>query len=94
MPDELDLPNRTFFTPTSYLSALISKGYYKGRKFPQAAPISEGHWRKYIAVRHRHTENLLKKLPDHYELLRHIRGEGGDENRFTLSSSILTNSGI
>ena len=94
IPDELDLPNQTFFTPTAYRAALISKGYYKGRRFAQASPISEQHWKKYIRVRHQHSENLVNKLPDHYELLRHIRGEDGDKNRFKLSSSILTNSGI
>ena len=96
MPEELDLPNRTFFTPTSYRAALMGKGYFKGRDYAQCAPIGERGWNEYIGLRRERTRGLLQTLPSHYELLRHIRGEAPVRTslNFSLGGSVLTGGGI
>jgi len=93
MPDALDLPNSTFFTPTSYRSALMGKRFYKGRDYPHATPFPESDWRQYINLRRQKTKKLLAELPDHYTLLRHIRGENGAAS-FRLDSGALTGGGL
>lgn len=75
MPDELDFDTMTFFSPTSYCTALMGKEFYKGREYLQAAPVPEVVWRDYLARRRARTQKFLAELPDHYTLLRAIRGE-------------------
>ena len=75
MPQELDLLTQTFFSPTSYRSALMGKQYYKGREYPESALFSEANWKQYLQLRRQRTRDLMAKLPDHYTLLRQIRGE-------------------
>ncbi len=75
MPDEGDLLNEVFFKPSSYRAALMGKHYYKGRDYPQAASISPQQWQAHLRQHRQLTDQYLKTLPDHYELLRHIRGE-------------------
>ncbi len=75
MPDKLDLPNSTFFTPNSYRSALMGKRFYKGRSYPQSAMVDDGFWEAFINARRQRSQEFLAKLPDHYTLLRRIRGE-------------------
>ncbi len=79
MPDDLDLPTMTFFSPSSYRSALMGKQYYKGREHTAAAVFSEPNWRQYLDLRRQKTKELMAKLPDHYTLLRRIRGEDGQK---------------
>lgn len=93
MPDALDLGAHTFFSPTSYRSALMGKQFYKGRSYAQVAPLTESHWKQYLQIRRERTNGLLNVLPDHYELLRHIRGEASRPS-FSIDGSILTGSGI
>ncbi|GAB5458103.1 MAG: tryptophan 7-halogenase [Henriciella sp.] len=76
MPDELDLQGNTFFTTNSYLSALMGKQFYKGRTYMQASGVPETLWQQYLSARNDRTKMFLNTLPDHYTLLRHIRGEG------------------
>lgn len=75
MPDALDLTGNIFFTPNSYLSALMGKQFYKGRSYHQSSGFPRNMWEQYKAARRGRTQMFLSKLPDHYELLRHIRGE-------------------
>ena len=75
MPDKLDIPNNIFFTPNSYLSALMGKRFFKGRDYPQVAAVGRDLWDEYVKLRHQRTEDLHRALPDHYTLLKHIRGE-------------------
>ena len=75
MPDDLDIKQNTFFTPNSYLSALMGKQFYKGREYTQASGFPRELWDRYVTARHDRAQSFLKTLPDHYTLLRHIRGE-------------------
>ena len=93
MPDESDLGTATFFSPTSYRAALMGKRFYKGRDYLQAAPIPETVWNDYMAQRRQRTQNFLNALPDHYTLLRNIRGEDGPGG-FKLKSGALTGAGV
>ncbi len=77
MPSELDLPTKTFFSPTSYRSALMGKRFYKGSEHLEAMMFTEAHWKQYLHLRRQRTSDLMAKLPDHYSLLRQIRGEDG-----------------
>ena len=58
MPDDLDMPTRTFFTPTSYRAALMGKRFFKGRDYVQTAPIPEGAWRQYVEMRQQRTQKI------------------------------------
>jgi tryptophan halogenase len=93
MPDALDLGAHTFFSPTSYRAALMGKQFYKGRPYVQTSPLGEVEWRQYLQLRRDKTNMLLNVLPDHYQLLKHIRGEGKPP-AFQISSSVLTGGGI
>ncbi|MDJ0919773.1 MAG: tryptophan 7-halogenase [Henriciella sp.] len=75
MPDPLDLAGNTFFTANSYLSALMGKGFYKGRTYMQAVGFPKTLWDRYVMLRKQRTQGFLNALPDHYTLLQHIRGE-------------------
>ncbi|MEM9495413.1 MAG: tryptophan halogenase family protein [Pseudomonadota bacterium] len=92
MPDALDLPTKTFFTETSYRSALFGKRYYKGRFYPQTSPLGASEWSAYLDLRRNRTKDLLAALPDHYELLTHIRGEAANQS-FMISPNFLSQSG-
>ncbi|MBT8471608.1 MAG: tryptophan 7-halogenase, partial [Marinicaulis sp.] len=92
-PDDLDLGTRTFFTPTSYRSALMGKRFFKGGDNMQAAALGETNWKKYLELRKQRTQGLLQKLPDHYELLKNIRGEG-DKSPIAFQSFSLTHGGF
>ncbi len=74
-PNELDLNTKTFFSPTSYRAALMGKQYFKGRNYAESQAFSEANWKHYLDLRRNRTTELMGKLPDHYQLLRHIRGE-------------------
>lgn len=93
MPDELDLPTRTFFTPTSYRSALMGKRFFKGRQYAQTAPLTEREWKHYLELRRQRTNGLLSVLPDHYTLLKQIRSESSEQKPI-FSSRILTGGGL
>ncbi len=94
MPDDLDMPTRTFFTPTSYRAALMGKQFYKGRDYVQTAPIPEAGWRQYVEMRRQRTQKFVNELPDHYTLLKHIRGEAQGGRQFTIGPNILTGGGL
>lgn len=93
MPDDLDLPTRTFFTPTSYRAALMGKRFFKGRAYTQIEPLSENEWRQYLQMRRDRTNGLLSALPDHYTLLKQIRGEAPAQ-KMIFGGNILTGGGL
>lgn len=73
MPSELDLTGNVFFNATSYRAALFGKRYLKGRAYPQAAAFSQAHWQQYRGLNSQRLDHYSRKLPDHVELLNHIR---------------------
>ncbi len=75
MPDELDIKENQFFTTNSFLSALMGKRFYQGRDYSAVRDVPRGLWDQYIALRKARTQKFVNELPDHYELLRHLRGE-------------------
>ena len=75
MPEETDFRTNTFFSAGSYLSALMGKRFYKGRSFPQVGSVVPDDYHRYLGMRRERTQKFLRELPDHYELLRSIRGE-------------------
>ncbi len=92
MPGDLDLRTMTFFSPSSYRSALMGKQFYKGREYAAASVFSEANWRQYLDMRRQKTRNLMAKLPDHYTLLRQIRGEAAPASTPTPFTPIYLNS--
>jgi Tryptophan halogenase len=95
MPTDLDMPTRTFFTPTSYRAALFGKHFYQGRAYPQAASFPEEEWREYMTLHAQRIDQRSRTLPDHYELLRRIRGETTLKSKIVLdSASILSGRGL
>lgn len=73
MPSDLDMPANVFFNATSYRAALFGKRYLKKRDYPQSASLSEANWREYLGLNAQRLDMYRRKLPDHFELLTHIR---------------------
>ncbi len=97
LPDELDLPQRTFFTPTSYRAALMGKRFCMGREYPQTSIFGKEHWEEYLNARLSRAQKFLDTLPSQYDLLRHIRGEAplsSSGASFSINPGILTGGGI
>ncbi len=88
MPDELDIKENQFFTPNSFLSALMGKGFYKGRDYNQVSHVPRRLWDEYVRLRSSRTQKFVDQLPDHYTLLRHIRGEADPARSQTSTISV------
>ncbi|MCG8492757.1 MAG: tryptophan 7-halogenase [Sneathiellales bacterium] len=75
------LPVQTAFDQTflfnhmSYLTVLFAKGFFKGIEFPAERFISKKDWDVRMDRFEKYEQDLLSKLPGHYELLKHFRGE-------------------
>lgn len=76
MPDDNDLPSEYFFSAISYLAALMGKGFYDDIT-PELPGVEESAWRDTVKIRSEEARQLAAHLPEHYDLLRNLRGEDG-----------------
>ncbi len=75
------LPVQTAFDQTflfnhmSYLTVLFAKGFFKDVRFPAERFISKVDWDKRMQQFAAYEADILAKLPSHFDLLEHFRGE-------------------
>nr|WP_051548033.1 tryptophan halogenase family protein [Sneathiella glossodoripedis] len=75
--------DRTFlFNRMSFETVLFAKNYFKDTQFPAARFIRKEDWIKRLAQLKKREEALLAKLPRHYDLLTHFRGDSPAANIF------------
>ncbi len=68
--------DRTFlFNRMSFETVLFAKDYFKGTQFPAERFIRKEDWIKRLMQLKKREEAMLAKLPNHYELLTHFRGD-------------------
>ena len=74
LPEEYDTSGETPFTCWNYLFILEPKGHFSGRDFAIDTMLREKDWEKYCVKLENSKQNVLQRLPDHYEMLRALRG--------------------
>jgi flavin-dependent dehydrogenase len=74
LPDEYDTKGETPFTCWNYLFILEPKGHFSGRDFAIDTALRQSDWEKYCAGLESSKEKVIPSLPDHYEMLRALRG--------------------
>jgi tryptophan halogenase len=68
--------DRTFlFNYISYITVLFAKDYFKDVTFPAERFIAKSDWDARMEDFNKYEQNILSKLPNHYQLLRRFRGE-------------------
>ena len=75
LPINTDFDGVYLFNYFSYNTVLFSKGYLKDVHYPAERFIARKDWEQRMADFIRYEQSQLKDLPNHYELLRKIRGE-------------------
>ncbi len=78
LPTKQDIPKNVLFGHVSYIYALYAKGYFQDVSFPMEGSISRRDWDIFSKQLRTLKDGLLRTLPDHYELLTHIRQSVGD----------------
>lgn len=74
LPEEHDTRGETPFINWNYLFILEPKGHFSGHEYAVDAMLRKEDWDKYCAGLERSKQNVLKILPDHYEMLTALRG--------------------
>ncbi len=75
LPSSTDTTGSRLFNHWNYTYTLWAKGYFKGKHYPLEGAISKDRWTLFGREIAEEKRRLLALLPDHYELLSHIRGE-------------------
>ena len=73
LPDETDTKHNTLFKFSNYTVVLQAKGYFKDIRFPLEGSLSKEQWKDFGNGLEAHKTQLIRTLPDHYELLTDIR---------------------
>jgi len=74
MPRPSDLKSSHFFNANAYLAALMGKGFYDG-DYPTLPGLVKDDWVRFIREQRAKAKTIIAQAPNHYALLRHIRGE-------------------
>ena len=74
MPAPYDTDDAFLFTYWSYIFIMLQKGYFNGKHMPGEAVISEQPWNQFTKQMAQVKRNMVKDLPNHYELLTALRG--------------------
>lgn len=76
LPNRADLATTHLFDAMNYSIGLFGKRFYGPEvDFPKAQGIQREDWQSYLMRLGQAKQALLAHLPDHYELIRSIRGE-------------------
>lgn len=75
LPVNTEFDGVYLFNYFSYNTVLFSKGYLNGIHYPAERFISRQDWDQRMADFIKYEQRQLSGLPNHYELLRHMRGE-------------------
>jgi flavin-dependent dehydrogenase len=79
LPCQHDLGLTHLFNFWNYQFVLFGKGFYDQGQLPLTFTANEEDWHTYQAQLLDQKKQLVASLPDHYELLTHIRGTGASE---------------
>jgi len=75
LPLTTDFDSTFLFNNVSYSLMLSAKGYFDGINYPTDRFIARSDWDARARDFDRYEQQLLSKLPNHYQLLRRFRGE-------------------
>ncbi len=73
LPDDTDSRPNSLFKYWNYTVVMQPKGFFKGLRFPLDGSLSRDHWDKFGRDLEAYKRELMRVLPDHYELLTDIR---------------------
>lgn len=73
LPSSTDTSGCRLFNYWNYTYTLLPKGYFEGRHFPLEGATSRSHWDRFGARLAQTKAEMLPVLPNHYDLLTHIR---------------------
>jgi hypothetical protein len=73
LPDDTDSRANSLFKHWNYTVVMQPKGFFKGLQFPLDSSLSKEQWDNFGRDLDGYRRELLRVLPDHYELLRDIR---------------------
>ena len=76
LPSMLDTRGNTLFNYWNYLYSLWPKGFFGAESYPLGDTITRPGWDAYSRQLDQQRQQLLSLLPNHYELVSSIRGEG------------------
>lgn len=75
MPCAGHVDDTQLFSYWSYIFCLYGKGYFDGAQFPLEGSTRRIDWQDYVARLDESKQQLIDGLPDHRDLVAHIRGE-------------------
>ncbi|MCG8544855.1 MAG: tryptophan 7-halogenase [Alphaproteobacteria bacterium] len=75
LPRSEEMERGHLFSYLTYLIVLFGKGYFDDVTFPAEHLVSRRDWKEYQRYLRDLKANLLQTLPNHYELLNHIRSQ-------------------
>ncbi len=85
LPGPDDFEQTYLFGFWSYLIVLFGKGWFEGRHLALQDNATEEAWREFCRWMEGEKAKLCAALPDHYALVRHIRGEEAEPEPLPLS---------
>lgn len=77
LPTAYDLKSDHLFNSAVYRLVLIAKGFYRGRQAANSMGLDEAIWRSHLDESRDTTDAIADHMPNHYELVTAIRGDGG-----------------
>lgn len=75
MPCAGHVDDSQLFSYWSYIFCLYGKGHFDGARFPIEGSVRREDWREYTANLDEAKRQLIEGLPDHRDLVAHIRGD-------------------
>ena len=85
LPNEIDVPGNHLFNYWSFIYVLFGKGFFKGRRYPLERALAGEDWARFMQFSEQRRAWALNQLPDHHQLLLHIRGEAPETMRTSPS---------
>jgi hypothetical protein len=77
LPTAYDLKSDHLIKHAIYRLLLIAKGFYRDSHTTNSMGLDEGLWRGFMRESKDTTDTIADHMPNHYELVTGIRGDGG-----------------
>ncbi len=84
LPETFDTQDYQLFNYWNFMYVLHPKGYFKDCHFPLEGSIRHEHWEAFGRRLEDRKAELLRTMPDHYQLLANIRGDTPIQPTFDL----------
>lgn len=75
LPGANDIENSHLFNNLSYIQVLFGKRYFEGLSFPVEDILAPADWSGFTQGMNNMKSGLIARLPDHYELVSHLRAQ-------------------